>query len=84
MAGLLFPPAKKEIIAVGDAVKASNLDWTIVRILAPQNTAFTGNIKVTFGDKKIKFPISREDIAVFMLKQIQDDTYIRSMPIIGS
>jgi putative NADH-flavin reductase len=84
MAGLFLNQAKKEIVEVGKTVAGSGLDWTIVRILAPQNTAFTGNIKVTFGERKINFAVSREDIADFMLNQVIDKTYIHSMPIIGS
>jgi putative NADH-flavin reductase len=84
IAGLFLKQAKDEIVEVGKVVTASDLDWTIVRILAPKDTAFTGKVKVTFGNQKIGFAVSREDIAAFMLKQVTDNTYIRSMPIIGS
>jgi putative NADH-flavin reductase len=84
MARVLFPKAYKEIIRTGDIVKNSGLDWTIVRIMAPKNTPAKGIINVSFGDKKIKFAISREDIASFMLHQVNETQYIHSMPIIGS
>ncbi len=83
IAGIFFRDAKKEIIEIGEAVENSSLDWTIVRIISPTNGAFTGKVRVTFGDKPIKMSISREDIAVFMLNQVKDNTYIKSMPIIG-
>src|SRR5208282_5218093 len=38
VAGVLFPKAKKEIRAVGRALIVSSLDWTLVRILAPQDS----------------------------------------------
>lgn len=84
MAGIVFPKAKKEILAIGQSITKSNLDWTIVRFLAPKDTAFTSNVKVTFGEEKINFNISREDIAYFMVKQVTDKTYVGRMPIIGS
>ncbi|MBS5136450.1 NAD(P)H-binding protein [Clostridium sp. J1101437_171009_A5] len=84
MAGLLFPQAKKEMLAIAKVLQESNLDWTLVRFMAPQNTSYTGNVKVGFGDRKMKFSISREDIGAFMIKMLDSDTYIHSMPIIGS
>lgn len=84
MAGILFPMAKKEIIGIVDMIAASKLKWTIVRFMAPKDTPFTGNIKVGFGDTKMSFNISREDIGAFMVEQVSKKTYEYSMPIIGS
>lgn len=84
MAGILFTQAKKEMVAIAKVIQESNVDWTIVRFMAPQNTGYIGNIKVGFGDTKMKFSISREDIGAFMIKMLDSDTYIHSMPIIGS
>lgn len=81
---LMVPRGYKETVAIGYAVKSSNLDWTIVRILAPVNDDTSSDIKVTFGDKKIKWKMSRKNIASFMLDQVKDSKYIKSMPIIGS
>jgi len=84
LAKLFLPKAYKEIVQIGIIVATSNLDWTIVRILAPKNAPAKGEIKITFGEKKIKFSISRADIADFMLNQTKDNQYLHSMPIIGS
>ncbi|MGL5753930.1 MAG: NAD(P)-dependent oxidoreductase [Paraclostridium sp.] len=84
MASIMLPKAKKVLLEVNALVVNSNLDWTIVRFMAPKNTPFTGNVKVGFGDVKMKFNISREDIAYFMVNQIESNQYIHSMPIIGS
>ncbi|MBP2651053.1 MAG: putative NADH-flavin reductase [Firmicutes bacterium] len=84
IAGIVFPKAKKEIIAVANTITNSTLNWTIVRILAPKDTPYTGNVKTSFGDIKIDFNISREDIAVFMLDQVENNEFSHSMPIIGS
>lgn len=84
LAGILFPMAKKEIICIADMITKSNLNWTIVRFIAPKDTIFTGNVKVGFGDTKMSFNISREDIGAFMVEQLSNKTYEYSMPIIGS
>lgn len=84
MAGIMFSKAKAEMVAIGQMLKESNLDWTMVRFLMPQDTPFIGKVKVGFGDVKMNFAISREDIGAFMVEQVESKDYIRSMPIIGS
>jgi len=52
--------------------------------MAPKDSTFTKKIKVGFGDVKMNFNISREDIAYFMVNQVKNNRYLHSMPIIGS
>lgn len=84
MARIALTMAKEEMVEIGKLVRASGLDWTIVRFMAPKDTAYTGNVKVGFGDVKMSFSISREDIGAFMVEQIESEQYLYSMPIIGS
>ncbi len=84
LASIFLPKAKKVLVNVAEQVITSNLDWTIVRFMAPKNTQYTGKVKVGFGDVKMSFNISRADIAYFMLKQVENNEFIGSMPIIGS
>lgn len=84
LAGIMFKKAKDEMVAIGDLLKASELDWTLVRFMAPKDTPYTGKVKVGYGDVKMSFAISREDIGAFMVEQLDNDKYVRSMPIIGS
>lgn len=84
MAGIALTMAKKEMLEIGKLVQTSGLDWTLVRFMAPKNTPYTGNVKVGFGDAKMSFAISREDIGSFMVEQIESRQYLYSMPIIGS
>ena len=67
IAGFKFPNGKRELRAIAELLKTSDTDWTIVRFLGPKNTPYTGKVKVTFGDKRINFFISREDIGAFMV-----------------
>lgn len=84
MARLLLPKPYQEIVAVGELTRSSGLDWTVVRFIAPADNEPTGQVKVTFGDKKISFKITRADIAAFVLVELSRRDYVRSMPIIGS
>lgn len=82
-AAVALTQAKKEMVAIGDLLKASDLDWTLVRFMAPKNSEYTGKVKVGFGEK-MNLNISREDIGAFMVEQIDNNEYVKSMPIIGS
>lgn len=84
LAGIAFPQAKQEMVEIGKLVETSGLDWTLVRFMAPKNASYTGTLKVGFGDRKMNFSISRKDIGAFMVEQLDNSRYIRSMPIIGS
>ena len=62
-------------------VRQSNLDWIIVRPSRLTDTPVTGTYKV--GDPLFIGPnahISRADVADFMLKQVENDTYIHKTP----
>jgi putative NADH-flavin reductase len=62
-------------------VRQSNLDWIIVRPSRLTDTPRTGTYKV--GDPLFIGPnahIARADVADFMLKQVENDTYIHKTP----
>lgn len=84
MAGIVLRQAKEEMQKIGELLQESDVNFTLVRFMAPKDTAYTGEVKVGFGDVKMKFAISRADIGAFMIDQIQSAQYLRSMPIIGS
>lgn len=84
MAKLLFPKPYKEMVKIGELITNSGLDWTVVRFIAPTNKPKNGQVKVTYGDKKISFGIPRADIAAFVLDVAGTNQYKHSMPIIGS
>jgi putative NADH-flavin reductase len=65
-------------------VRASDLDWTIVRVPMLTDSPGTGNIKVGYVGKGIGVHVSRTDLAGFMLKQLQDTTYIQKAPAISN
>lgn len=83
LARFVYPKPYKEVVSIGEVVQESDLDWTVVRVVAPVDKP-TKPAKVTFGEKSIHFSISRKRIAEFILNEIGQGQYIRSMPIIGS
>ena len=69
---------------MAELLKQSQLDWTIVRFMTPTDKPLIVKPKVSFGDVKIKMELSRENIAAFMIDQIANTEYRKSMPISGS
>lgn len=63
-------------------VKASDLDWTLVRVPRLVEGAETGQYRVGYKAPK-PTPVTRGDIADFMLKQLTDNTYVRQAPMIS-
>jgi putative NADH-flavin reductase len=77
--------AYEEIVSVAETVRASNLDWTIVRLTMLNNKPKSGKVRVGYlGRGEVGTWISRADIADFMLKQIQDTKYLRQAPAISN
>jgi putative NADH-flavin reductase len=64
------------------AVRESTLDWVIVRPALLTNGPHTGVYRVglTYTRSSLVPRISRADVADFMLKQLADDTYLRTAP----
>jgi nucleoside-diphosphate-sugar epimerase len=81
----LMPRAYDEIRGMTDPVKASDLDWTIVRFIRPTNGPRRGRVRAGFfGTDRPRFSIARADIAAFTAAQVDDDTYLRRAPAISS
>jgi uncharacterized protein YbjT (DUF2867 family) len=77
--------AYEEIVSIAETVRASNLDWTIVRLTMLNNNPKSGKVRAGYlGRGEVGTWISRADIADFMLKQIQDTKYLRQAPAISN
>jgi putative NADH-flavin reductase len=63
-------------------IKKSKLDWVIVRPGNLTDTAKTGVYQHGFAatDNNIQVEVSRADVADFMLKQLNDRTYVHQTP----
>jgi len=77
--------AYEDIVDSAETVRTSDLEWTIVRLAAPNNKPKSGKVKVGYvGTGEVGMSISRADIADFMLKQIENTKYLREAPVISN
>lgn len=83
----LMKTVMKEVMEQKDrqeaVVRASDLDWVIVRPGGLTDGPFTGQYQAG-NDPHIKAgQVSRADVASFVLAQVTDDTYLRQAPAIS-
>ena len=64
-------------------VKASGLDWTIVRPGGLTNGPATGQYKSGLDPKIGAGQVARADVAAFVLQQLTDDAYLLKAPAIS-
>ena len=64
-----------------ELLKASNLDWTLVRLPIIEQTEERNEVVISLedclGDK-----ISANDLAYFLINQISDNQYIKKSPFV--
>lgn len=63
-------------------VKASGLDWTIVRPGGLTDGPATGQYRAGVDPTISAGQVARADVAAFVLQQLTDDTYLRQAPAI--
>ena len=81
MFGLLLRAAFADHVLQEAYIKQSKLDWTIVRPGAFTDGERTGTYQHFEGTiKGLELKISRVDVADFMLKQLDDDSYLYKTP----
>jgi putative NADH-flavin reductase len=80
---LLLGRAYEDKDAQETLVKRSGLDWIIVRPVLLTNGPNTGRYKVLDHPKDWRSgTISRADVADFLLKQVQDSSYLGKTPVL--
>lgn len=82
MFGWLLKEAFKDHELQEQYIRESKLDWIIVRPGAFTDGVATGNYRHGFSsnDKSIQLKISRADVAMFMLMQLNSDEYLKKTP----
>jgi len=82
MFGLLLRAAYADHVQQEEYVMKSGLDWTIIRPAAFTDGPRTGVYRHGFSAnaESLTLKISRADVADFLLKQLNDDTYLRKTP----
>jgi nucleoside-diphosphate-sugar epimerase len=85
MAKTFLRRAYDEMVGMSQAVTTSELDWTIVRFLAPKDGPAQGSVRHGFfGTDKIGFAVTRADIAAFTAEQVDDRRYVGAAPAISN
>jgi putative NADH-flavin reductase len=81
----MAPGAYAEIVRIAEAVRASRLDWTLVRVPLLNEKPQTKSVRVGYlGQGTVKTAISRADLAWFMLEQVKSDDHVRKAPAISN
>ena len=66
-----------------ELIRRTDLDWVIVRPPRVVDGPLTGNYRVGALRVGPRSRIARADVAHFMLRQLNDDTYLRQAPVIA-
>lgn len=82
MPRIAMPPAYAEMKGIESLVKASKVDWTVVRIINPNVKTDGNGYTTSFGDTKAKFSVSRKNAATCMYDAIRKTEWIGKMPIV--
>jgi putative NADH-flavin reductase len=80
----ITPGAYADIVGTAEAIRASDRDWTIVRVPLLNNGPQTGQVRAGQVDRALGMQLSRADFAAFMLAQAQATTYVRQAPAISN
>jgi putative NADH-flavin reductase len=85
MVRTVAPRPWAEVRAAAEAVRASDLDWTLVRVARLTDAPATGAVKAGhYGHGVVGLSLTRADMAAFLLGQVTDLTYLRQAPAIGN
>lgn len=83
--GFLLNLLAKEVVLDSaknvETIKASDLDWTIVRFPRLMDGAHTGKYRVGYVDKQSSTQFARADGADFILKELTERNWVRKLPL---
>jgi putative NADH-flavin reductase len=80
-----YPGSYAEIVRIGQMVRDSNMDWTLVRITLLNDKPLSKKLRVGYlGQKIVRTNISRADVAWFMLEQAENAEHSRKAPAISN
>ena len=74
----------EDMLRVVATVRASDRDWTVVRVPMLTDGPLTGQIRIGMVGKGTGPRISRADMAAFMLKQVTDTQYLHQAPVVSN
>jgi putative NADH-flavin reductase len=71
-------------LSMVEAIRQSDLDWTIARAPRLTDNPATGQIKAGYVGQGLGTQLTRADYARFMLDQLNDDNWVRKAPALSS
>lgn len=77
------PQAYEDMKATAAAVRASGLDWTLVRIPMLTDGPATAKHRVGYLGRGVGTRLSRADLAAFLLREAAEGTHVRSAPVVS-
>jgi len=77
------PRVLRDAEAHADVLRNSGLDWTIVRGPRLTHEPKKGQYRVGWVGVNASTKVGREDLADFLLKQVESDEYVRQMPFVS-
>ena len=80
---MLLGPAYKDKDRQEAAIRASSLDWVVVRPAMLTNDPPRGSVRATADLASVNGgKIARADVAQFVVEQLTTDTWLRRTPVI--
>jgi putative NADH-flavin reductase len=76
--------AYEDMSTTAGAVRASDLDWTLVRIPMLTDDPAKGSPRVGYLGKGAGMRLSRADLAAFMLQEAAARAYLRQAPVVSN
>lgn len=80
----LSPAVLDDAIAHLAVLRASGLDWTVVRGPRLTDAPATGGYRVGWVGVNASTQIARADLARFILTQVDDDTFVHELPFVSA
>jgi putative NADH-flavin reductase len=81
---LLSRNVYEDMFQAVEKVRASDVDWTIVRVPMLTDGPLTGQIRRGYVNKDLGVRLARADLADYLLKQLMDRSQIRQAPAISN
>jgi putative NADH-flavin reductase len=73
----------EDMVRVAEMIRASDLDWTLVRVPMLTDDPPAGEVKIGYLGQGVGVRVSRADMAAFMLGQVNDDSCLHQSPVIS-
>jgi putative NADH-flavin reductase len=79
-------PILRDINGLGDAIRNSGLEWTMIRVPKMRSLPAVGILNIGYtGDGKFNFfKLTRVELANFLIHQLEDDTYLYQAPAVSN